>query len=316
MLPQLDKVISFDYSRIRSGLGLVVWGIFKKVVIANRLAVVVNQVYSDPGSYSGFETIIATIFFSFQIYTDFSAYTDIARGSARMLGYDLMKNFNQPYFATSIPDFWRRWHISLTTWFRDYLYIPLGGNRVSKWRWYVNIMIVFLVSGFWHGAAWSFIIWGGFLHGIFQMIDLWTQKSRSKMNSFMKIKENSFDVLFFKRVWTFVLVSFAWIFFRAETFEKAMLVISNSMNLSFYQLLDGSMYELGLDSKDFTLAILLIIGLLAFWSIDKRYPIRTWLYRKHIATRYIVYLSTIFFILIFGYYGSEYNVDEFIYFQF
>ncbi|MEO9502333.1 MBOAT family O-acyltransferase [Nonlabens ulvanivorans] len=315
LLPQLDKVISFDYSRIRSGLGLVVWGIFKKVVIANRLAVVVNQVYSDPGSYSGFETIIATIFFSFQIYTDFSAYTDIARGSARMLGYDLMKNFNQPYFATSIPDFWRRWHISLTTWFRDYLYIPLGGNRVSKWRWYVNIMIVFLVSGFWHGAAWSFIIWG-FLHGIFQMIDLWTQKSRSKMNSFMKIKENSFDVLFFKRVWTFVLVSFAWIFFRAETFEKAMLVISNSMNLSFYQLLDGSMYELGLDSKDFTLAILLIIGLLAFWSIDKRYPIRTWLYRKHIATRYIVYLSTIFFILIFGYYGSEYNVDEFIYFQF
>ncbi|MBF4984145.1 MBOAT family protein, partial [Nonlabens mediterrranea] len=239
----------------------------------------------------------------------------LALPRARMLGFDLMKNFKQPYFATSIPDFWRRWHISLTTWFRDYLYIPLGGNRVSKWRWYVNIMIVFLVSGFWHGAAWSFIIWG-FLHGIFQMIDLWTQKSRRKMNSFMKIKENSFDVLFFKRVWTFVLVSFAWIFFRAETFEKAMLVISNSIDLSFYQLLDGSMYELGLDSKDFTLAILLIIGLLAFWSIDKRYPIRTWLYEKHIATRYIVYLSTIFFILIFGYYGSEYNVDEFIYFQF
>ena len=315
LLPQLDKHITFNYDRIRSGLGLVVWGIFKKVVIANRLAVVVNQVYGDPDSYSGFEIIIATIFFSFQIYTDFSAYTDIARGSAQMLGFDLMKNFNRPYFAISIPDFWRRWHISLTTWFRDYLYIPLGGNRVPKWRWYVNIMIVFLISGFWHGAAWSFLVWG-LLHGIFQMIDLWSKKSRNRLNEILVIKKEAKDILFFKRVWTFILVSFAWIFFRAETFDKALLVIKNSTKLSFHQLVDGSLYKLGLDSKDFILSIFLILGLLVFWVMDEKYPIRQWIFDRHIMTRYMIYLGTIFFIFIFGFYGTTYNTDEFIYFQF
>lgn len=316
LLPQLDRRVTFNYSQIRDGLGLILWGIFKKVVIANRLAVVVNEVYNAPENFHGFETIIATIFFSFQIYTDFSAYTDIARGSAKVLGFDLMKNFNKPYFATSIPDFWRRWHISLTTWFRDYLYIPLGGNRVSKWRWYINIMIIFLVSGFWHGAAWSFLIWG-LLHGVFQIIDLLTKNMRHKANHILNVDVERQDVVFFKRLWTFTLVSFAWIFFRAETFDKAVTIIKNSYNISLIQLLDGSMYGLGLDSKDFILAIYLILFLLILWWVENKFgAIRKLVFDYHVFPRYAIYVGMIFFILIFGYYGGAYNVDEFIYFQF
>ncbi len=316
LLPQLDKKVLFNYSRIKDGLGLVIWGIFKKVVIANRLAVVVDQVYADPAAYGGFETIIATIFFSFQIYTDFSAYTDIARGSARVLGFELMKNFNKPYFATSIPDFWRRWHISLTTWFRDYLYIPLGGNRVPKWRWYINIMIVFIVSGLWHGAAWSFLIWG-VLHGIYQLIDLMTLKGRKRLNRLLSIDVSRPDIVFSKRLWTFTLVSFAWIFFRAENFEIAMTVVSNSLQISALQLFDGSLYNLGLDSKDFTLSLYLIVFLLILWIVEgKQARIRQLVFKYHDIPRYSIYLGLVFFILVFGYYGDTYNADQFIYFQF
>ncbi|MGL6168515.1 MAG: MBOAT family O-acyltransferase, partial [Fusobacteriaceae bacterium] len=167
LLAQIDKEYNFEYERVKNGLLLMLWGLFKKIVIADRLAVLVNTVYNNPTNYEGFVLIIASVFFAFQIYCDFSSYSDIAIGAANVMGYDLMKNFNRPYFSKSIGEFWRRWHISLGTWFRDYLYFPLGGSKVSKSKRYRNIMVVFLVSGLWHGASWNFIVWGG-LHGIYQ----------------------------------------------------------------------------------------------------------------------------------------------------
>ena len=166
LLPQFHKKSEFDYNRIVMGLQLMLWGVFKKIAIADRLSVVVNQVYGDPTQYHGIALIIATYFFTIQIYCDFSGYSDIAIGAAQVIGFDLMQNFRRPYFAQSIREFWQRWHISLSTWFRDYFYFPLGGNRVSRMRRVINILAVFMLSGLWHGANWSFFIWGA-LHGGF-----------------------------------------------------------------------------------------------------------------------------------------------------
>ena len=180
LLPQFRETYQFDYARVTSGLRLILWGFFKKVVIADQLALFVQQVYGSPGQWHGPSVLLASYFFAFQIFCDFSAYTDIARGSARIMGFELMENFNRPYLARSIREFWQRWHISLSTWFRDYLYIPLGGNRVLKWRWYYNVMVVFLVSGLWHGANWTFVAWG-FLHGSFQVASLMTRRWRDAL---------------------------------------------------------------------------------------------------------------------------------------
>src|SRR3989339_1447668 len=169
-----------DYARIASGLKLMLWGLFKKVVIADRVAVVVNQVYNNPHDYSGLPFVIATVFFAFQIYCDFSGYSDIAVGAAEVMGFKLMKNFNRPYFSKSIAEFWKRWHISLSTWFRDYLYIPLGGSRTTAARWQFNLFITFLVSGLWHGANWTFVIWGA-LNGFYLVFSLWTADIRKRV---------------------------------------------------------------------------------------------------------------------------------------
>jgi len=166
LLEQLKVDHKFSYANVIAGLQLMAWGFFKKIVIADNLAIMVNNVYNNPTQYTGVSLILATVFFAFQIYCDFSAYSDIAIGSAQVMGFTLMQNFNRPYFSKTIGEFWNRWHISLFTWFRDYLYIPLGGNRVVKWRWYYNLFITFLVSGFWHGANWTFIVWGA-LHGFY-----------------------------------------------------------------------------------------------------------------------------------------------------
>ncbi|HOD52534.1 MAG TPA: MBOAT family O-acyltransferase, partial [Candidatus Hydrogenedentes bacterium] len=164
LLPQFFVKHDFDYERLRSGLLIMMVGFFKKLVIADRLSIYVDEVYNNPGKYHGLPVIAATYFFAFQIFCDFAGYSDIAIGSARIMGFELMQNFRRPYFATSISDFWRRWHISLSTWMRDYLYVALGGNRVSKLKWYRNLILTFVLSGLWHGAAWTFVIWG-FFHG-------------------------------------------------------------------------------------------------------------------------------------------------------
>ena len=217
-LPQLKEKIHLDPEKFSVGFHLFVWGIFKKVVIADRLKLYVDMVYGNPYDYSGKSLILATWFFTVQIYCDFSAYTDMARGCGKMLGFDLSENFNFPYFARSIHDFWKRWHITLTSWFRDYLYIPLGGNRAAYLRWMINIMIVFLVSGLWHGASWTFVVWGG-LHGFFYLTEQVGKPLFQKALGAFSIPD-----LLLRPVQIFItfnLVAFAWIFFRADSFEKA-----------------------------------------------------------------------------------------------
>ncbi len=215
LLPQFSKQLNFDSKSAKLGIQQMLWGFFKKLVIADNLAPYVDLVYANPDAYTGLPIILATLFFAFQIYCDFSGYTDIAIGAAKILGYDLMENFRQPYFAYSITDFWRRWHISLSSWFKDYVYIPLGGNKTVKWRWYYNLMTTFIISGFWHGANWTFIIWGA-LFGIFIILE---KTIRFPIKS-----------LVLKTVWTFSLVCFAWIFFRAESIQDVITLLQNALH--------------------------------------------------------------------------------------
>lgn len=228
ILHQFYEKISFNYQNISNGLKLMLWGLFKKVVIADRLAIGVDEVYNHLSNYSGVALIIATFMFSFQIYCDFSGYSDIAIGSARVMGFNLMLNFNRPYASKSISEFWSRWHISLSSWFRDYLYIPLGGNRVKVSRLYFNLFFVFLVSGFWHGANWTFILWG-VLHGFYLIFALIIQKpGESISNLFAKIGIIKF-MKFINISIVFCLVSFAWLFFRAKNMQDAMYVVKNML---------------------------------------------------------------------------------------
>jgi D-alanyl-lipoteichoic acid acyltransferase DltB (MBOAT superfamily) len=221
VLHQYHKPQKFDSERLVAGLYLMLWGFFKKVVVADRLARYVDAVYDNHERHSGNSLALASVYFAVQIYCDFSGYSDIAIGSAKIMGIDLMENFKRPYFARNIADFWSRWHISLSTWFRDYLYIPLGGNRVSKHRWYLNLMIVFLVSGFWHGANWTFIIWG-LLHGFYNIGTVVVRQAKQRWEKM----EESFFFKFCDHYWlnvfiTFFLVTVAWVFFRATNVSVA-----------------------------------------------------------------------------------------------
>ncbi len=210
MLHQFHSYFKYDFELVKAGLMQMAFGMFKKIVIADRLAEVVNHVYDNPGQQNGISLLVATVFFAFQIYCDFSGYSDIAIGAARVMGFDLMDNFRSPYESRSISEFWGRWHISLSTWFRDYLYIPLGGNRKGEYRKYMNQFIVFMVSGLWHGASWNYVIWGG-LHGTYQV----TASLRDKWmkNAGISIPKNAFTSLF-GTIFTFILVTIAWVFFR------------------------------------------------------------------------------------------------------
>jgi D-alanyl-lipoteichoic acid acyltransferase DltB (MBOAT superfamily) len=221
LLPQFLVTRRFDSGQIISGLRFILYGLFKKMVIADRLAYFVDQVYSSPSQHGGIELIVATFLFGFQIYCDFSGYSDIAIGSARLLGFDLMQNFKFPYFSKNFQDFWRRWHISLSTWFRDYVYIPLGGSRVPARKWALNILVTFTISGLWHGAAATFIIWG-FLHGLYlvaeKLINKWTKPAKAnKWIGFLT---------------TFILINLTWIFFRSGTFSQSMEIIRQLVDLN------------------------------------------------------------------------------------
>lgn len=215
ILPQFRIRFRFDPDRTVSGLRLILWGAFKKIAIADRLAIYVNTVYDAPANHDGGALLLATIFFGFQIYCDFSAYSDIAIGSARILGFELMENFRQPYFARTVREFWARWHISLSTWFRDYLYIPLGGNRVPFPRALLNLFIVFLVSGVWHGASWTFVLWGA-LHGVYVMVE-----------AFARRRNWRFLPAPFGIALTFTLVTLAWVLFRANTIDDAAYIFTH-----------------------------------------------------------------------------------------
>lgn len=228
LLSQLDEEHSFDFERVRDGLLLMLWGYFLKLVVADRIAVVVDTVYGDYGTYGGGYLVVASILFAFQIYGDFAGYSTIAVGAAQVMGFRLMENFNCPYFSRSVSEFWRRWHISLSTWFRDYLYIPLGGNRKGRRRKQVHILIVFLLSGLWHGAQWSFVVWGGF-NGLFQIAGECLKPVRDKMNRIFRLDRDTLGHKAAKVFVTFLLVDFTWIFFRADQLSDAFLIIKSML---------------------------------------------------------------------------------------
>jgi D-alanyl-lipoteichoic acid acyltransferase DltB (MBOAT superfamily) len=316
LLPQLKNKHTFDFDGFKYGLTYILWGLFKKVVIADRVAIIVNPIYNDVSSFGAPALLAATILFAFQIFCDFSGYSDIAIGSARLLGIDLMKNFDRPYFSKSISEFWRRWHISLSTWFRDYVYIPLGGSRVIKWRWYYNLFVTFLVSGLWHGAAWTFVIWGG-LHGLYMVVGAITKKRRDALKAWFGIIGGSpVDTLISIFV-TFSLVSFAWIFFRANDLGDAVEVIQKIARISVNEMLSlfdlTSMAKLMKTDRIELLIAIVFIVFMEVIHIERRNSI---FYTKFshlpIVMRWPAYYVLLFILLFFGVYES----NEFIYFQF
>lgn len=307
LLPQFFKKHDFDYQRITDGLKLMLWGFFKKIVIADRIGIIVDQVYNSPENYTGMPLIIASYLFAIQIYCDFSGYSDIAIGSARVMGFNLMDNFKRPYFSKSIAEFWRRWHISLSTWFKDYLYIPMGGNRVKKCRWHINIAIVFLITGFWHGANWTFMIWG-LLHGFYILFSNWSEQYRKMFSRWIGIDKYSTVLKTIKVIITFHLVVFAWIFFRANTIQDALYIIRHLLTDIRWE--NG--FGLGMEITEW-----IIIGssifLLEFVHIlQSHLNIREYLSDKPIILRWAAYYFILFSIILFGEFGS----NSFIYFQF
>ncbi len=302
ILPQLHTEKKFDYEGAVIGLRLMLWGFFKKMVIADNLSIIVDNVYNNPSQQNGFTFLIATYFFTFQIYCDFSGYSDIAMGSAKIMGFDLMKNFNIPYISKSIKEFWERWHISLSSWFRDYLYIPLGGNRVKKSRWMLNLFIVFLVSGFWHGANWTFIVWGA-LHGTYLILEILLKPSTDKL-----IDTTSKFGKFISVIITFHLAMFAWIFFRANSIEAATFALKQIFTNLF------TSFSLTGTASAPLLIYTLFIAAALFYIVDfmKENKRIKEVFQSSSYLRYAVYLFLIYSILLFG------NTDktQFIYFQF
>jgi alginate O-acetyltransferase complex protein AlgI len=320
VLPQFYEVKVFDYQRVVSGLQLMAWGLFKKVVIADRLAIFVNQVYDSPTQHEGLPIIVATIFFSFQIYCDFSGYSDIALGTAEVMGFKLMKNFDRPYFSKNISEFWRRWHISLSTWFRDYLYIPLGGNRVNVYRRYFNLFFVFAMSGLWHGANWNFIIWGA-LHGIYLIGAILTQKPRDYINKVTGITKIPFLFKTIQASITFALVSFAWIFFRGNYLEMSQcwhLITHLFTNLPAvsdllkFEYVSQNVF-LNQTLQEFCIAIALIIFMEAVHYIQRNKSIRKMVATQPLVLRWGIYFT---FIMLFFLLGVFDTPAQFIYFQF
>jgi len=312
-LPQMFEKFDFDYWRVTDGLKLMLWGLFQKMVIADNLAPLVDSVYNDPTHHSGVGLLLGTLFFAFQIYCDFAGYSDIAIGAAKVMGFTTMDNFNRPYFSKSIPEFWRRWHISLSTWFRDYLYIPMGGNRVSIPRWYFNLFIVLLICGLWHGANWTFVVWGG-LHGLYLVISVFTRNIREKIDKAMGLDRIPRLYSYFKVTVTFSLVCFAWIFFRANNIPDAIYIISHlftGWEEITVRALKAAPFsgplKFHLAAGVVSVGILLLIHLL---QGDNHFD--QWLSKKRIILRWTAYYSMVLAILLFGNFG----IKEFIYFQF
>lgn len=315
LIPQLKSERKFSSDDLFVGMRIALVGYLKKVVIADGVAVFVNSVYNNVSAATGLTVVIATMLFAIQIYCDFSGYTDIAIGVARMMGVRLCDNFNCPYSATSIKDFWRRWHMSLTTWFTDYVYIPLGGNRCKLWRWALNVMIVFLLSGLWHGAALTFIVWGG-IHGVYQIVGRLKNTALKKLNDDGKIKlpkDNAFTV-FVKRAVTFALVCFAWIFFRGNSLTDCGVAIAK-----IFSDWTGSVAALQAISFDWTalLNILFMMAILAILPKVIKRDIEALPLNNTAVARYVTYVYMIMAVavawiaLLSG--GGE---SSFIYFQF
>ncbi|PKQ36948.1 MAG: membrane-bound O-acyltransferase family protein [Actinobacteria bacterium HGW-Actinobacteria-1] len=317
LLPQLAEKRPFDYERMRSALVLMAWGFFKKLVVADPLGVVVHTVFSKPHDFgdNGIVLAGAAVAFAVQIYCDFSGYTDLARGAARLFGIDLMPNFARPYAARSIKEFWRRWHMTLMSWLKDYVYIPLGGSRVSKWRRYGNILAVFLFSGLWHGAGFTFIVWG-LLNGLYQVLGELLEPARARMLALVRITRDGALHHALQVLTTFGLATIAWVFFRAESLSDALYILPRMFWLDPRPLLSGGIPDLGLAKAQLLVTAVAIVVVFGLEYLSARRDLTALLYRQHVAVRWAVYYGAALAILIFGYYGPMSTAADFAYFKF
>jgi len=303
LLHQFYDKHEFEYHRVASGLRQMLWGLFKKVVVADRLSIYVDAVYGNVAQHNGVTLAVATVFFAFQIYCDFSGYSDMAIGAARVMGFDLMQNFNRPYFSKSISEFWKRWHISLSTWFRDYVYVPLGGNRVDKLRWYRNLLVTFTLSGFWHGANWTYVIWGA-LNGFFLISAVVTEPARQRLAQITGLSRLPKLHMVIKVAITFFLTCCAWVFFRASNFSDAILIYQKLL------LSRGPLFTGG--AKDLIYGVIGIFCVLAldYWTRGR--PFDVTITHKNTMTRWAVYVFLLLGLLTIG----VFDASQFIYFQF
>ncbi|CAN1523235.1 DltB Predicted membrane protein involved in D-alanine export [Flavobacteriaceae bacterium] len=306
LLPQIQKKRTFDYAKATDGLRQILWGLFKKVVIADQCAEYANTIFNNSADYSGSTLVLGAVFFTFQIYCDFSGYSDIALGTARLFGIDLLRNFAFPYFSRDIAEFWRRWHISLSSWFKDYLYIPLGGSKGGMWMKIRNTFIIFIVSGFWHGANWTFIIWG-FLNALYIMPSIIFNTNRTHLDIVAKGKYLPTIKEFLSIALTFSLTVFAWIFFRAENLSHALNYISRIFSKSLFTVPNflGS-------GKIIVILLILIFMIVEWFGREEEYAIKIFANIKLFYFRVILYYAVIFSILFFG----NFKENQFIYFQF
>ena len=311
LLPQFYKKRTFDYSNTVDGLRQILWGFFKKIVIADNCAQYANEIFNNSADYGGITLVFGAIFFTFQIYGDFSGYSDIAIGTSRLFGFNLMQNFSFPYFSRDIAEFWRRWHISLSTWFRDYLYIPLGGSRGGTWIKVRNTFIIFIVSGFWHGANWTFIIWGA-LNALYFLPILLTKKNRQNLDTVAEGKLLPSLKEAFLMLLTFGLTVISWIFFRAENIGHALSYISTIFSKSFFNIPKGSDFN-GTGIHPFTILSLIGVFLIIEWiGREEQYAIANLGLKWKRPIRWSFYS---FLIFLMGMYMIT-NETPFIYFQF
>ena len=315
---EMERNTLLSMEAMVQGFILMLWGLFMKMVIADRVAIFVDKVFEQTFAIGTVEAVFGAVGFAIQIYCDFGGYSAIAIGAAKVMGFDLMENFNTPYFAVSIQDFWRRWHISLSTWFRDYVYIPLGGSRRGRLRKYANLMITFLLSGLWHGAAFTYILWG-FIHGLYHVIGDILKPVRKKGIELLKIRTDVFSFRFGQAAITFTLTTFAWIFFRAESLKRAFLYVKNLFTRwNPWVFFDESLFTFGLDRREAgilfaALIALIIVDLVRYW---KGINLGEALCRQNLVFRWAVMISLVVVVTVYGVYGIDFDSAKFIYFTF
>lgn len=317
LLQQMRTPATFDVMNAKNGLLTMAYGVFLKIVVADNIALIVDQVYGAPDEHAGMELLVATILFAFQIYCDFNGYTKIAIGSAQVLGYRLMNNFNAPYLADSVKAFWRRWHISLTSWFTDYLYIPLGGSRLGSVRKQINTLFVFLCSGLWHGAAWHYVAWGG-LNGLASVCEDVFGPAMTNLFNRLHVDTKRLGFRVFRRFYTFVIIDLTWLFFRADSLGiclKMLKRIVTEFRIGWMLNLEVlAMFE---TPRAF---VVIVASLLLLFFVDlaiyRGTDVKTVIFQQQIVFRWAVYIGLLMLILFWGVYGNDYEQTQFIYFQF
>ncbi|MDE7283190.1 MAG: MBOAT family protein [Lachnospiraceae bacterium] len=317
LLPQMRNPSEFDVDNAKYGLLTMAYGLFMKIVVADNISVIIDPIFGSPDNYSGMMLLFATIMFAFQIYCDFNGYTQIAIGSAKVLGFKLNQNFDSPYMGSSVKDFWRRWHISLTSWFRDYLYIPLGGSRKGKFRKQINTMLVFLCSGLWHGAGWHYVAWGA-LNGLFSVFEDLIKPIKEKIDKHLSIDKEKWMYKVFQRIITFILIDFTWLFFRAPELTTALHILKKIVSDCRLAWLINFEFVSAFESDYVLMTVIIPLFIVIALDVIKYYgkDIKAAIFSQQIVFRWVIYTAIMFAILYWGLYGTEYEQTQFIYFQF